>query len=54
MQHASKLGAALRLSVAAAAVAAAFGLNVTPVGVHWSSAQAQDGQVMMLSYFATF
>jgi len=42
MQHALKFGAALRLTVAAAAVAAAFGLRVTPAGVQWSAAQAQE------------
>jgi Tfp pilus assembly protein PilF len=43
MRHVSKLGRALRLTAAAAAVAATFGLQTSPDhGLHWSSAQAQE------------
>ena len=42
MRHESKLGRMLRLTAAAAAVAAAFGLHSAPDGVRWSSAQAQE------------
>ena len=44
MRHVSTLGRALRLTTAAAAVAAAFGLQSTPrLGLQWSSAYAHEG-----------
>ncbi len=44
MRHVSRLGRTVRLTTAAAAVAAAFGLQSTPgCGLQWSSAYAQEG-----------
>jgi hypothetical protein len=42
MQHDSKLGQSLRMSAAVAVIAVACGLQLTPDGFGWSTAQAQE------------